>query len=95
LIAAVASVRTAADESGRARLQEIGERLENARSDRALNRVRQALRTEFAGYAAGRPTFGSDLGAIEATPGTYRVTLTVGDLVHTETLEVRQDPLGR
>ena len=76
------------------RLTELASQLQAARSDRQLNRVRTALKNEFAGFAAGRPMFGSELGWVDAEPGSYRVRLDVGDEAFTETLEVRGDPLG-
>ena len=53
------------------------------------------LVSEFAGFAAGRPTFGTALGSIDAPAGTYRVTLEVGDATEETTLVVREDPLTR
>jgi len=77
------------------RLDELESQLAQADSDRRLNRIRDALRTEFARFAGGEPTFGHGLGRIEAGPGTYRVTLAVGQAEHTTTVTVRADPLGR
>jgi photosystem II stability/assembly factor-like uncharacterized protein len=96
--AAIAKIRAAlrADDAARqAELAGIATALDAARDDRALNAVRQRLVDAFAGFALGRPTFGTSLGPIEAPAGTYRVRLELDGEVQETTLEVRDDPLGR
>ncbi|MFO1054429.1 MAG: hypothetical protein U1F36_19585 [Planctomycetota bacterium] len=78
----------------RTRIDEIVGRLKSAGTVHELNAARHALVEDFAGYAAGEPTFGERLDTIDAPAGTYLVTLESGDTTrHTEVV-VRDDPLG-
>ncbi|HMQ88828.1 MAG TPA: hypothetical protein PKB07_14635, partial [Flavilitoribacter sp.] len=62
-------------------------------SPKRLNRVRSNLVRDFAGYALGKPLFGSRIGEWEAPSGHYKVTVEAGGSKATNWIEIREDPL--
>lgn len=80
-------------ESRQEELRTIRSELIAARDDRSLNAVRSRLVTAFGAFAGGEMLFGPRLVPNRATPGSYRVVLTVNGVEYTTELEVRADPL--
>jgi hypothetical protein len=81
------------DATKREQLSRLRTQIALADTDRTLNTIRNELAADFNGYAVGRTLFGPQIGATRATPGTYRVTLTVGGASHVGSITIRQDPL--
>jgi len=74
-------------------LKSLGNKLTQAATDRALNSIHRQLTRNFGSYSEGRDLFGQTLSNLEAPPGVYRVTLTVGGVSQVGKIEVRADPL--
>jgi len=62
-------------------------------ADRDLNFVRNLLVRDYGVYAWGEAIFPAKIDQTTASPGAYRVVLTVGEQVLEQRLEVREDPL--
>lgn len=75
------------------RLEQLYQEFKKAQTVDELNRIRQQLLEKFRDLGRGRRFFGSPLEGPEASPGTYKLKMRVGDKIYPGILLIRDDPL--